>query len=200
MIYLLKVEYGRLKTEFISVFSLYLGLFTALVRKEDLKVPKEKGGKKNQAETVERLTEQKVLPIIERYGYELWDVIFEKEGAMWYLKVLFDKADGGIDDAECEEITEPLNKAVDTLPCIDLVDVFEVGAPGLDRQLRKPFHFVKMKGERIKVTVRDENGKTAYNAGVLADYDENSGVVTLQTDDGDLRCNAAKCRRIALDA
>ena len=54
-------------------------------------MPKEKGGKKNQAETVERITEQKVLPIIERYGYELWDVIFEKEGAMWYLKVLFDK-------------------------------------------------------------------------------------------------------------
>ena len=117
-------------------------------------MPKEKGGKKNQAETVERITEQKVLPIIERYGYELWDVIFEKEGAMWYLKVLFDKADGGIDDAECEEITEPLNKAVDTLSCIDLVDVFEVGSPGLDRQLRKPFHFVKMKGEKIKVTVR----------------------------------------------
>ena len=27
-------------------------------------MPKEKGGKKNQAETVERITEQKVLPII----------------------------------------------------------------------------------------------------------------------------------------
>ena len=147
-------------------------------------MPKEKGGKKNQAETVERITEQKVLPIIERYGYELWDVIFEKEGAMWYLKVLFDKADGGIDDAECEEITEPLNKAVDTLSCIDLVDVFEVGSPGLDRQLRKPFHFVKMKGEKIKVTVRDENGKTAYYSGVLGDYDENSGEFTVQTDDG----------------
>ena len=103
---------------------------------------------------------------------------------MWYLKVLFDKADGGIDDAECEEITEPLNKAVDTLPCIDLVDVFEVGSPGLDRQLRKPFHFVKMKGEKIKVTVRDENGKTAYYSGVLGDYDENSGEFTVQTDDG----------------
>jgi len=72
-------------------------------------------------------------------------------------------------------ITEPLNKAVDTLPCIDLVDVFEVGSPGLDRQLRKPFHFVKMKGEKIKVTVRDENGKTAYYSGILGDYDENSG-------------------------
>ena len=44
-------------------------------------MPKEKGGKKNQAEKVEQLTEQKVLPIIEQYGYELWDVIFEKEGA-----------------------------------------------------------------------------------------------------------------------
>ena len=41
-------------------------------------MPKEKGGKKNQAEKVEQLTEQKVLPIIEQYGYELWDVIFEK--------------------------------------------------------------------------------------------------------------------------
>ena len=163
-------------------------------------MPKEKGGKKNQAETVERITEQKVLPIIERYGYELWDVIFEKEGAMWYLKVLFDKADGGIDDAECEEITEPLNKAVDTLSCIDLVDVFEVGSPGLDRQLRKPFHFVKMKGEKIKVTVRDENGETAYYSGVLGDYDENSGEFTVQTDDGEMKFNAAKCRRIALDA
>ena len=99
-------------------------------------MPKEKGGKKNQAETVERITEQKVLPIIERYGYELWDVIFEKEGAMWYLKVLFDKADGGIDDAECEEITEPLNKAVDTLSCIDLVDVFEVAACRIVRTIR----------------------------------------------------------------
>ena len=163
-------------------------------------MPKEKGGKKNQAETVERITEQKVLPIIERYGYELWDVIFEKEGAMWYLKVLFDKADGGIDDTECEEITEPLNKAVDTLSCIDLVDVFEVGSPGLDRQLRKPFHFVKMKGEKIKVTVRDENGKTAYYSGVLGDYDENSGEFTVQTEDSEMKFNAAKCRRIALDA
>ena len=163
-------------------------------------MPKEKGGKKNQAEQVERLTECKVLPIIERYGYELWDVIFEKEGAMWYLKVLFDKPDGGIDDTECEEITDPLNKAVDTLPCLDLVDVFEVGSPGLDRQLRKPFHFVRMKGERIKVTVRDENGKTAYYSGVLGDYDENSGEFTVQTENGNMTFNATKCRRIALDA
>ena len=163
-------------------------------------MPKEKGGKKNQAEKVEQLTEQKVLPRIEQYGYELWDVIFEKEGAMWYLKVLFDKADGGIDDTECEEITEPINKAVDTLPCLELIDVLEVGSPGLDRQLRKPFHFKKTMGEKIKVTVRDENGKTVCHTGILGGYDENTGEVILQTDDGNMTFIAGKCRRIALDA
>ena len=50
------------------------------------------------------------------------------------------------------------------------------------------------------MTVRDENGKTAYYSGVLGDYDENSGEFTVQTDDGEMKFNAAKCRRIALDA
>jgi ribosome maturation factor RimP len=160
---------------------------------------KEKGGKKNQAEYVEKLTLDAVAPIIDRYGYELWDVIFEKEGAMWSLKILFDKADGGIDDTECEEITAPLNEAVDKLPCLELIDILEVGSPGLDRVLRKPFHFEKMTGQPIKVAVKDENGKTVYHSGALDSYDESTGDFVLHTEKESLSFNTAKCRRIALD-
>ena len=160
---------------------------------------KEKGGKKNQAEYVEKLTLEATAPIIERYGYQLWDVIFEKEGAMWSLKILFDKEDGGIDDTQCEEITAPLNEAVDKLPCLELIDILEVGSPGLDRILRKPFHFEKMMGQPIKVTTKDENGKTVYFSGTLSSYDEGTGDFTLLAENEEVSFNTAKCRRIALN-
>ena len=39
-------------------------------------------------------TEQKVYdlikPITDELGYYLWDVCYEKEGAMWYLRVFID--------------------------------------------------------------------------------------------------------------
>ncbi len=162
-------------------------------------MPKEKGGRKNQADKVEALVTEKVQPIIERFGYELWDVIFEKEGAMWYLKVLFDKSGGGIDDTECEEITAPINEAVDTLPCLELIDVLEVGSPGLDRVLRKPSHFEKMLGQPVRVTVKDENGKEVYHKGTLQEYDGNSGEIKLLSGDGEMMFAISRCRRIALD-
>ncbi|MBR4306003.1 MAG: ribosome assembly cofactor RimP [Ruminiclostridium sp.] len=160
---------------------------------------KEKGGKRNQAEYVEKQVLDAVTPIIDRYGYELWDVIFEKEGAMWSLKILFDNEDGGINDTQCEEITGPLNEAVDKLPCLELIDILEVGSPGLDRVLRKPFHFEKMAGQPIKVTAKDENGKTVYYSGELLSYDGNTGDFILHSEEGDLPFNAAKCKRIALN-
>lgn len=160
---------------------------------------KEKGGKKNQAEYVEKQVLSAVAPIIEQYGYELWDVIFEKEGAMWSLKILFDNENGGIDDTQCEEITAPLNEAVDRLPCLELIDILEVGSPGLDRVLRKPFHFERMMGQPIKITTKDENGKTVYFNGELMSYDGSTGDFLLHGDEGDISFNTSKCRRIALN-
>ena len=162
-------------------------------------MPKEKGGKKNQAEYVESLALKAAAPIIESRGYKLWDVVYEKEGAMWYLKILFDKPDGGIDDTECEEITAPINEAVDKLPCLDLIDVLEVGSPGLDRVLRKPEHFAQSLGKPVKITAKDANNKEVYFSGTLESYDENSGEISLICEDGEKTFAVGKCRRIALD-
>lgn len=160
---------------------------------------KQKGGKKNQAEFVEKEAAEKIAPIVERYGYDLWDIVFEKEGAMWYLKVLFDKPDGGIDDTECEEITAPINEAVDGLSCIDLIDVLEVGSPGLGRELRTPAHLVKMTGQPIKIMLRDENGKDIYISGTLTAYSEEKDTLTVDCTDGGKELLRSRCRRITLD-
>ena len=51
---------------------------------------KQSGG--NTAQRVEAL----VRPVVEGMGLRLWDVVFEKEGPDWYLRVLIDR-DGTMD-------------------------------------------------------------------------------------------------------
>ena len=55
---------------------------------------KQSGG--NTAQRVEAL----VRPTVEGMGLRLWDVVFEKEGPDWYLRVLIDKADGSTMDTD----------------------------------------------------------------------------------------------------
>ena len=54
---------------------------------------KQSGG--NTAQRVEAL----VRPVVEGMGLRLWDVVFEKEGPDWYLRVLIDR-DGTMDTDE----------------------------------------------------------------------------------------------------
>ena len=59
---------------------------------------KQSGG--NTAQRVEAL----VRPVVEGMGLRLWDVVFEKEGPDWYLRVLIDR-DGTMDTDTCAEVS-----------------------------------------------------------------------------------------------
>ena len=98
-------------------------------------------------------------PLCDELGLELWDVRFEKEGATWYLRVFIDKDDGiNIDD--CEKFSRPFNKLLDEEDPISGSYVFEVSGPGLGRELRKPEHFERFIGEKIRIRfIRARNGE-----------------------------------------
>ncbi len=139
---------------------------------------KENGGR------IEERAYALAAPILEEKGYKLWDVCFEKEGAMWYLRILFDK-EGGIDSDECEEVSEPLNKLIDKQDFIGKIDILEIGSPGLTKRLRRPEHFRACIGEKIRVTVRDEKGKEVSIFGTLLGYDDENNSFTLEKDSGE---------------
>lgn len=139
---------------------------------------KENGGR------IEERAYALAAPILEEKGYKLWDVCFEKEGAMWYLRILFDK-EGGIDSDECEEVSEPLNKLIDKQDFIGKIDILEIGSPGLTKRLRRPEHFKSCIGEKIRVTVRDEKGKEVSIFGTLLGYDDENNSFTLEKDSGE---------------
>ncbi len=105
---------------------------------------KQSGG--NTAQRVEAL----VRPTVEGMGLRLWDVVFEKEGPDWYLRVLIDK-DGTMDTDTCAEVSHALDPILDEADPIDQSYYLEVGSPGLGRKLTRPEHYEALKGEKIGV-------------------------------------------------
>jgi len=134
-------------------------------------------------------------PFLKENNCVLWDVIFEKEGAMHYLKILFEPEDGALDMAQCEKLTPPLNKIMDAEEFIKQVDILEIGSPGLNRRLRKPEHFEKCTGKTVKVMKRLDNGKTETVSGVLDGFNpENKSIIFDKTE-----IALKKCLRITLE-
>lgn len=90
------------------------------------------------------------LPLAEKLGLNLWDVVFEKEGATWYLRIFLDR-EGGIDMDACEAFSRPFNLILDEADFIEQSYVLEVGSPGLGRELRRPEHFEAFLGQPVRV-------------------------------------------------
>lgn len=86
--------------------------------------------------SIEAKAEKAVRSYIEEHGYSLWDVVFIKEGACWYLRILIDKPSGiSIDD--CTSIDGEINAIIDEQDFIDKVDFLEIGSAGLERSVRR---------------------------------------------------------------
>ena len=120
-------------------------------------------------------------PIAEELGLILWDVLFEKEGANYYLRIIIDKEEGvGIDD--CVNMSHAIDGPLDREDPIDRQYNLQVSSPGIERKLTRPFHFDYAMGEKIILKlIRPWEGKREFK-GTLVDYSEN-GDVTIAFDE-----------------
>ena len=131
-------------------------------------------------------TEQRIYdlvkPITDELEYYLWDVCYEKEGAMWYLRIFIDR-DEGITIEDCEKVTEPVNKILDETDPIQQQYMLEVGSAGLERDLVKEEHFEVCRGDKVRIRfIRSIDGEKE-TAAVLKDADKSS--VTVIGEDGE---------------
>lgn len=114
---------------------------------------KAKGGS-----TVSKVYEM-VKPITDELGLILWDVVFEKEGAYWYLRVFIDRDDDMPSMDDCENVTRPLSKLLDEKDPIEQSYILEVGSPGLARELKKDEHFLRYIECPVRIRFIRENEK-----------------------------------------
>ncbi len=131
--------------------------------------------------TVEK-ARQLAEPVCERLGLYLWDVRFEKEGALWYLRIFIDR-DEGIDMNICEEFSREYNDILDAEDFITQNYIFEAGSPGLGRKLTRKEHFEVCTGDEVRVKLyKARDGKKDFT-GLLADCSEEGFTLAFAVDD-----------------
>ena len=131
-------------------------------------------------EIYEEKTEALLQPIVERFGVEIYDVEYVKEGADFYLRAYLDKQDG-VNIQDCENVSRALSEALDREDFIPDAYILEVSSPGLGRTLKKDKHLAKSIGEEVEIKLFKPIDKCKEFAGILKAFDENAVVFSIGT-------------------
>lgn len=128
------------------------------------------------ANNIETKVENLLKNIIEDIGYELYDVLYVKEGKDFYLRVVIDKPTG-IDINDCEKVNDAINDVLDEADYIKDQYFLEVSSPGLERNLRKDKHFQAQIGNEIFVKLFKPLEKQKEIRGILKSYSEDEMIL-----------------------
>ena len=111
------------------------------------------------------------MPITEKFGEELYDVEYVKEGSDFYLRAYIDKPEG-VNIIDCENVSRALSEALDKEDFIPDAYILEVSSPGLGRSLKKDKHLQKSIGQEVEIKLFKPIDKCKEFAGVLDSFDE----------------------------
>lgn len=86
-----------------------------------------------------KITEQVetlIQPVLDKLNFELVEVLFEKEGKDFFLRVSIDK-EGGVDLNDCTLASEKISEVMDEHDPIDQMYYLDVASPGAERPIKK---------------------------------------------------------------
>lgn len=111
--------------------------------------------------------------VAESEGLELVHAEWSGTQRQGVLRILIDRPGGGVDHADCQNVSEQVGTILEVEDLVPGSYVLEVGSPGLDRQLYSPADFAKFQGRRVQVKLRrrsEELGVKRFEAtlGALA--------------------------------
>ena len=99
------------------------------------------------------LLRNRLNPVIEDLGYELYDLEDLQYKGQRILRVSIDH-EQGIQLEDCVCIDQMLRKLFDENDPIEEAYPLEVSSPGIFRVLKNPEHFRRFTGERIKIRLK----------------------------------------------
>ena len=122
----------------------------------------------NIEEKVENLIKEK----IENIGYELYDVLYLKEGKNYILRIVIDNKNG-ISLEDCEKVNNEITDLLDEADYIKEQYFLEVSSPGIERLLRKEWQLKKNIDNKVQISLfkKDENGFKEY-IGILKQVED----------------------------
>ncbi|MBE5897544.1 MAG: ribosome maturation factor RimP [Lachnospiraceae bacterium] len=149
----------------------------------------------SQRSDYENKTEELILPILDRMGFELVDVEYVKEGQDFYLRAYIDKP-GGITINDCVDVSREMNELLDQYDYISDPYIFEVSSPGLGRPLKKDKDLDRSIGKDVDIHTYKAIDKQKDFTGMLKSYDKDS--IVIEIDGNDLTFNRSDISLIRL--
>lgn len=122
---------------------------------------------------IEAKTEALLMPILNEFGFELWDVEYVKEGSEYYLRAYIDK-EGGITIDDCVDVSRKLSDKLDEDDFIDSEYILEVSSPGLGRTLKSDRDFTKSIGRDTDIKLYKPIDKVKEFEGILKAFDNDT--------------------------
>lgn len=126
-----------------------------------------------------KLIEETVAKALAAKQVELVDLVIQHQGRKAVLQFFVDKT-GGITLDDCGELTDTIDSILEMENLVDGAYVLEVSSPGVQRVLKKPEHFKRFAGQRVKVILKVPLGGRGSFTGVIAQADDHAFVL----DDG----------------
>ena len=133
-------------------------------------------------EDIEQKTETLIIPILDEFKLDLWDVEYVKEGSDYYLRAYIDK-DGGVTIDDCVDVSRKLSDKLDEDDFIDGEYILEVSSPGLGRTLKRERDFEKSIGREVDLKLYKAVDKQKEFTGVLKDFNKEKIIVSIEDED-----------------
>ncbi len=117
-------------------------------------------------------------PLVADEGLEIFDIEFRREGmGGWVLRLYLDKEGG----PKLEDLTLVSRQLGDLLDVHDILQrsyTLEVSSPGVNRLLKRPEHFTRFLGKKIRVRTRERiEGRSSF-LGLLKETTQDGIVVS----------------------
>ena len=137
--------------------------------------------------SVKERVKEMVLPILERLGYELVEVTYQKQHDAMHLTIYIDSTkEGGVSLDDTEIVANAIDQPLDELdPTSGEPFILNVSSPGLDRPLKTARDYLKKIGTEIEVLLYAPFSGSKKHVGKLLSYD--NGIISLETESGELK-------------
>lgn len=132
----------------------------------------------NEASALERRLHELVAPIVSDLQLDLYDL----EYAGGVLRITVDTppgSPGGVDVDALAQCTRLVSRELDHTDPIPGHYTLEVTSPGLERTLRRPWHFQREVGKTVAIRLRDVEAGQRRVSGVLVAADETTCTVRI---------------------
>lgn len=130
---------------------------------------------------VKDVCEKELTPIIEKMGYELLEVSYQKLADGMNLIFTID-ADTPITIEDCEKVTKAIDPILDELnPTDDKPYILSVSSPGIDRPIKTERDFKRNMGKEVEITLFKKLDGEKKFVGTLESFSQTQ-VTILQKD------------------